>query len=163
MTKTWIIVILGFIILMFICFRGCNSSVTPTSSIKEIRLIDTLKIVDTLIVHKTITRTKEIERLKPYEHIIYVPTYILHGDTSLQDSLQALALSQSKVIKQDDSLFILHSKKDSLNIKIIAIKDNKIDSLTDQTHEKGWIKPFCKGVITGIAISKGIDLILKVK
>jgi hypothetical protein len=104
---------------------------------------------DTLIKTKTVLRNKEVEKLVPYQHIVYVPNKELCQDTTKLDSLKTLTLSQSKIIKTDDSLFVLFNKNDLLHVKKDSLKDKYIDSLITQ-NKKHWIKPFIKGVGVGL-------------
>ena len=158
--KNWSIVLL-IIIVFALALRGCinnNKETKPANKIIE-QITDTITKVDTLIKTKTIIRNKEVEKLVPYQHIVYVPSYKLCEDTTKIDSLKTLCFMQSKVIKTDDSLFVLFNKKDSLYAKKDSLKDKYIDSLITAPN-KYW-KGFKHGAEVGIGAGVIIGVTIK--
>jgi len=156
----WICILLTvvFVLTLKCCSNNCNENTHSTNKIIE-EITDTITKVDTLIKTKTIVRNKEVEKLVPYQHIVYVPSYKLCEDTTKIDSLKTLCFMQSKVIKTDDSLFVLFNKKDSLYAKKDSIKDKYIDSLITAPN-KYW-KGFKHGAEVGIGAGVIIGVTIK--
>lgn len=111
---------------------------------------------DTLIKTKTVVRNKEVEKLVPYQHLIYVPNYILCQDTNRVDSLKTVVIKQSDIIKRDDSLFVLYRHNDSLHIKKDSVQKKYTDSLLTAPNKywKGFLHGAGAGFATGLFVGK---------
>lgn len=111
---------------------------------------------DTLIKTKTVVRNKEVEKLVPYQHLIYVPSYILCQDTNRVDSLKTVVVKQSDIIKRDDSLFVLYRHNDSLHIKKDSVQKKYTDSLLTAPNKywKGFLHGAGAGFATGLFVGK---------
>jgi hypothetical protein len=111
---------------------------------------------DTLIKTKTVVRNKEVEKLVPYQHLIYVPSYILCQDTNRVDSLKTVVVKQFDIIKRDDSLFVLYRHNDSLHIKKDSVQKKYTDSLLTAPNKywKGFLHGAGAGFATGLFAGK---------
>lgn len=143
--------LLGVFVVLLVksCHKPKNKPLNNVIQYVDKEIIKT----DTLIKTKKVVRNQQVEKLVPYQHLIYVPSYILCEDTIKIDSLKTLTLKQSDVIKQDDSVFVLYRKKDSLQTIKNGVTRIYIDSILNAPNKyfKGFRHGFVAGNLTGFA------------